>query len=113
MANRFSIARIVDQIGEDLTLVDVAITLLSDRGDPTTATNPKTTRGYVDYMTGEERVVEEGLLGIGDIIVYIDEDETNVEYLKLGNYFTINSVNYEIKNAIHNKGHYEVHASRI
>lgn len=113
MASRFGISKIIDQIGETLTLVDVTIETTSDRGDVTTSTSSKSIKGYVDYMSGDEKVVEEGLLESGDIIVFIDEDESNVSYLEVGNYFTIDSVNYEIKNVIHNKGHFEIHCRRI
>lgn len=112
MTSRFGISRIVDQVGETLSLIDVTIDNTSDRGDATTSTSSYSIDGYVDEMSGDEKVVEEGLLETGDIIVFIDEDETNVAHLEVGNYFTRNSINYEIKNVIHNKGHYEVHCKR-
>jgi len=112
VASRFGISRIIDQVGETLTLVEVSTDSISDRGDVITSTTEREIKGYVDYMTGEEKVVEEGLLTTGDIIVFVDEDEDNTNYLVVGNYFVIDSVNYEIKNVIHNKGHYECHCKR-
>jgi len=108
----FDIERIVDQVGETLVLIDVSRTY-NDRGDATETETSYTIKGCVDEMAGDEEVVTEGILEKGDIIVYIDEDADNVEYLKVGNRFTRNSINYEIKNVIHNKGHYEVHCRRI
>ena len=109
---RFSIKRIINQVGETLTLEDITLISVSDRGDPTTSTSVKTIDGYVDEMAGDEEIVEEGLLEQGDIIVFVDEEEKNVAYLKIGNKFVRNSKNYEIKNVIHNPGHYEVHCKR-
>ena len=107
----FDIKRIVDQIGETLTLTDITRTY-NDRGDATESTTDYSIKGYVDEMAGDEEIVTEGILEKGDIIVFIDEDEDNVEYLEVGNRFTRNSINYIIKNVIHNKGHYEVHCRR-
>ena len=112
--SRFSIKSIIeqDEIGEDLTLVDVSRTY-NDRGDAIENTTDLTITGYVDELSGDEEIVTEGILKRGDIIVYIDEDENNVAYLKNGNRFVRNSINYEIKNPIHNPGHWEIYASRI
>jgi len=112
MASRFSIAEIIGQVGESLTLTGVAVDIISDRGDETVTETDYNINGYVDEMSGDEKVVEEGLLTQGDIIVFIDEDETHVDQLVLGNHFTRNSIKYEIKNVIHNLGHYEVHCKR-
>jgi len=112
--SRFSIKSIIAQaeIGEDLTLVDVSRSY-NNRGDATETITEFTINGYVDEMSGDEDIVTEGVLKRGDIIVFIDEDEDNVAYLKNGNRFVRNSINYEIKNPIHNPGHWEIMCRKI
>lgn len=109
--NRFNISNIVNDVGETITLRDIT-RILSDRGTPTETINEYLIKAFVDEMSGEEKAVEEGYLEIGDLMIFIDEDEDNIRFLKRGNRIIRDSKEYEIKNIIHNLGHYEIHAHR-
>lgn len=109
----FDVKFIMDQVGEDLILSDVMQTFINDRGDSEESTTDYTIKGYVDEMSGEEDLVIEGFLKLGDLICFFDEDETNVAYLEVGNKITRNSKKYRIKNVIHNPGHYEIQCLKI
>lgn len=111
MTSRFGITGIIDQVGETLTLKNINKTL-SDRGSPTETITEHLVEAYVDEMSGEEKIVEEGHLGINDIIIFIDEGEDNIAYLRNGNRIVRGSKEFEIKNVIHNPGHFEVHCKR-
>jgi len=113
----FSIAKLVDNVGESVTIVDVSRTL-DDRGyESTTSTTNYSSKAIVQEMTAGDEEVEEGILQAGDIIAFFDENADNVSYLKNDNKLTgIASLGssrvYLIRNVIHNSGHYEVWASR-
>ena len=112
--SRFSIKSIIsqDEIGEDLTLIEVSRTF-NNRGDETETLTNHTITGHVDEMSGDEDIVTEGILGVEDLTCFFDEDEPNVKYLVGGNRLKRNSKEYVIKkDVIKNPGHYEVHAQR-
>jgi len=112
----FDISRLVDDVGESVTIVDVSRTY-TDRGGETQSTTNYTSKAVVQEMTAGDEEVMEGIINAGDIIAFFDENADNVSYLKNDNKLTgIASLGssrvYIIKNVIHNKGHYEVWASR-
>ena len=118
MTARFSIRGIVDSVGENFMMSGVSKTF-NDWGDPTESYTPYTLRGVVQVMDGSETEVIEGILQREDIIVFVDEEETNAGSIATENYFTMSGAAvglvagvYRVVNVIHNEGHYEVYAKR-
>ena len=113
---RFDIGSIVSDVGEQFTMSGVSSTF-DIYGDPTESYTNYVLSGVVEVMDGSEEEVIEGILNKEDLIVYVDEDETEVGNIVVENYFTINGANakgtYRIVNVIHNAGHYEAHAKRV
>ena len=113
MCPDFDIAYIVSQVGETFTL-RVPTTSINDEGDITeTGYDDYTIQGVIQEYDGSDKEVEEGVLRVGDITVWVDEDESNVDKLVNDNYVIRGSLKYRIKNVIHNDGHYEVYAYKV
>ena len=107
----FDIKNVIDQVGETITLTDIE-RVLNDRGDADEVETDYDLKCFVDVMSGEEETVQEGQLNAGDIILFVDQDETYVAYLLKGNRVTRSSVGFRMKNVINNSGHFEIHAKR-
>lgn len=113
----FGISNIVDQVGETVTISSVASTY-NAWGDETETYTPYVLDAVAQVMDGSETEVQEGILSIEDVILYVNSVEGNAPQLKKESYFTLSGVNtvsgvYQIENVILNPGHYEVHAKRI
>jgi len=109
----FDIDAPISMIGGTVTIKEVTVDSTTDRGDETISTTSYTIKGYIEEMDGSEDEVKSGIVVKGDIRLFVDEDESNVGYLQEKNRIVYNSTDYRIKNVIHNKGHYEVYASKI
>lgn len=108
----FDITGIVNQIGTAHYIVEVEKSL-NARGDATYIRTNYPITGIVQIMDGSEDEVREGLLAVGDIIVFYDDTQTYLSKVKLGNQILYNGKYYRIKNVIINPGHIEVHAKKM
>lgn len=113
----FDISSIVDQVGETVTISSVASTY-NAWGDPANTYTPYVMNAVAQVMDGSEDEVQEGILSIEDVVLYVNAVEGNAPRLKKESHFTLSGANtvsgvYQIANVIHNHGHYEVHAKRI
>jgi len=70
------------------------------RGDPTESTTTYSVSAVVQIMTGEEDLVKEGLLKVGDVWGVIDGADTNAAYVTEGNTFSWQSNTYKITKVI-------------
>lgn len=114
--SRFSIVRIVNQLGETIEISGITSTSYGLYDDVTHTFTKYITSGVVQIMDGSEDEVTEGILNKEDVIMFIDDDQTNSSQLKNDNYVILsgNAVGiYRIVNSIHNPDHYEVHAKRL
>jgi len=109
----FSITNIVNQIGESITVTHITARTLDDRGHSTDTTASLTVQAIVEIMDGSEDLVKEGHLRGGDLIMWADENATNASTVVTGDTISYKSKNYNVKNVIVNKGHYEFWAERI
>lgn len=115
MSMDFDIKGIVDDLGESFTLSGVSRTF-NDRGDATEAYTAYAMNGVVQVMTGDEEEVKEGIVDKEDIVIFIDENETNITSIKKDDYITISTLVsgiFLIDTIIHNSGHYELYAKRV
>ena len=113
----FGITGIVDAVGEGITISGV-ISTLNAWGDPTESYTNYVIHGVAQVMDGSEEEVAEGLLDKEDLIMFIDDGETNADKLLNNNYVALSGTVaakgvYRISNSIHNDGHYEIHAKRV
>jgi hypothetical protein len=114
----FDIKGIVNQvganaIGKTLYVVEVDTTL-NDRGDESSKTrNEYAINGVVQVLSAEDDEVKEGILRPMDLICFIDEDESNVNYLINYNELKYDNKYYKITQVIHEIGHYEILAKKI
>lgn len=74
----------------------------------------------VQMMDGESEEVKAGVLSIGDIMAFIDPDDTNISYITNDNFIIYRSNTYKIKNIIKEPSitsstwsHWEIHANKI
>jgi len=97
------IRRILDDVGESITIRDVTVSV-DDYGHSYESTTNYTVTAVVTIMNGESDEVREGILAVGDIIIYVDPDDTNANYIKLNNRIVYNNAEYKIVNVIKEKG---------
>jgi len=114
LALEFDISRLLDELGETITITDTYTgATYDDRGDMTEGTTQYTFTAIVQVMDGSEDLVKEGYLEKEDIIIFISSNSDNINVVANGNTVTWNSKNYRIVNVIQNAGHYEVHCKKI
>ena len=107
--------------GEDITVKSITITIDSYGQSTESSVSYTITDAIVEIMNGNSDVVKAGELEIGDLVAFINPDDTNIAYVVLGNEIYYDSKNYKIENVIKEHGvypgetysHYEVHAKRI
>jgi len=112
---KFDVSPIVEDIGESFTMSGVSKTY-NDYGDPTETYTDYILSGVVQVIDGSEDELAEGLLQVGDIIVFVDENEPEAGNIKTDNYLTITetvSGIFRVVNVVKNEGHIEVHGKRI
>jgi len=110
--SQFDITGIVSQIGEDHYIVETT-KVYNAQGDATITRKNYSIRGIVQVMDGSEDEVKEGLLQAEDIIVFYDDQQSELTRVKLGNQIYYNGRYYKIKNVITQNGHLEVHAKKL
>jgi len=108
----FDISCIVNQLGTSVSIVSIARAYSDYYSDATDTRTEYTSTAVVQVVDGSEDMVSEGLIQIGDIICFFDENADNVEYLMNENEIKYGSSYYKIYNFITNDGHYEVHARK-
>ena len=114
--SRFPIVSIVNEHGETIEISGITSVSYGLYDDPTNTYTKYSVSGVVQVMDGSEEEVTEGILNKEDVVMFIDDSETNSDQLKNDNYILLsgNAVGtYRIVNSIHNPDHYEVHAKRI
>ena len=109
---QFDITGIISQIGVDHFIVSVEKSFNS-QGDATITRKAYSIRGAVQVMDGSEDEVKEGYVQAGDLIVFYDDQQSELSRVKNGNQIYYGGKYYRIKNVISNDGHLEVHASRL
>lgn len=119
----FDISNLVDDLGYYFVMsgINTTISNTTDWGDPITASGVSyVLKGIPQEMDGTEMKVQEGLLQKSDVIIWVDEDETNSGEIRTDNTITMSgavvgtiSGVFRIVNVVHNEGHYEIQAKRI
>jgi len=119
MANE-DINSILEEHGETITIKDISISF-DDYGHPTESTSSYSITGLVLIMNAESDEVKEGVLSVGDAVLYVSPSDTNISYVKLNNRFVYNGSEYKIIDIIKEKGvnpgdtwsHFEVRGQKI
>ena len=112
MSNEFDISCIVNQLGTTVYIVSISKAYSEYYSDATDTRTERASTAIVQVVDGSEDMVTEGLVQVGDIICFFDENADNVEYLDNENEIKYGSSYYQIYNLIPNNGHYEVHARK-
>jgi len=111
---------LIEDTGEDIIIRTVTETVDSD-GKVSTLTSDFISTCIVLEVDANSLEYENGVLEIGDIIVWISINDVNKNKAIPGNKIIWNSTQYKIVNVIHEKdidgltkfSHYEIHAKRI
>jgi len=114
------IQKILKEHGETVTVKEISITVDSYGQQTETETN-YTITALPQIMNAESLEVQEGVLEVGDLVLFIDPEDSNISHVKLNNIVTYDGSDYKIVNVIKEKAvergktwsHYEVHAKRI
>lgn len=99
------IDRILDQLGEKVTIVEINKSFDSGTddinwGDASISTGTYEVTAEVQVQNAEDEAVEEGWLKTGDLEVYISPNDDNSDKVVRGNYIRYNSGTYQIDNVI-------------
>lgn len=115
MSYDFGIADILSDISQDDVVVISVSSTYNTRGDSTeTETEHTGSVCSVQFMDESDDEVKEGIVVLGDIQAFFDENDANASYLSNGNKIKYNNIKYKIYNVIKplGYGHYEVRATK-
>jgi len=102
------------QLGKTLVIIDRSSVKRNDRGDIIDTTDTEyNINGIVQVVTALDDEVKEGILSPFDLICFFDNKQTNLSYLKKGNFLKYEGNQYRIDNIIPEIGHTEVHAKKL
>lgn len=100
-------------IKESFTLHDITSSEVDDRGTKVDITTDYTISGSVQVVTDEQPEIKEGSVHIGDLDIFVSENESNVTKITLDDTLTWNSTNYIVDLVVKNPGHYRFFARRL
>ena len=114
------IKKILKEHGETVTIKEITINVDS-YGQQTELETNYTITALPQIMSAESLEVQEGVLEVGDLILFVDPEDVNISHIKLNNIVNYDGSDYKIVNIIKEKAvergktwsHYEVHAKRI
>jgi len=114
------IQKILKEHGETVIVKEISVTTDSYGQQTETEINYSIT-ALPQIMSAESLEVQEGVLEVGDLVLFIDPEDSNINHVKLNNIVNYDDSDYKIVNIIKEKAvekgktwsHYEVHAKRI
>jgi len=92
-----SITREISYYGETITLTIVTDSSYSKWGDSTESTSTASKTAFVQVLSQDDQIVNEGIFQAGDKLFWFKGDETNITR---GNRITHASLDYEILEVI-------------
>lgn len=110
--SQFDITGLTAQLGV-AHQVAVVTSVMNSMGDATYTRVNYSIIGIIQVMGGAEEEVQEGFLDAEDIIIFYDDQQTNLSKVCLGNQLYYGGRYYRIKNVIANDGHVEVYAKKM
>ncbi len=114
--SNFPIIHMVHDIGEAFTMSGISGKTYNNQGDATETYTAYIISGIVQVTDGTMEEVKEGLIGLGDIVTFVDETEPASGNIKVGNFVTISTTIsgiFRVVNVIRNDGHIEFYGKRI
>jgi hypothetical protein len=88
---------IIDDIGNEISIEHIESSVYNKHGDATDTTGEfPAMKAICQYLSSEDRMVQEGLYRSGDIIFWIKADDVTPDILKFRNKVIFNLAKYEI-----------------
>lgn len=114
------IQRILNDYGQTITIRSVTISTDST-GHTSESTTDKTVTGLVLVVSTDSDEAKEGVLLVGDAILYVNPSDANIAYVINDNRFVYNGNEYKITKATPEQGiqkgdtwsHFEVYGRKI
>ena len=112
----FTIKPIIDEVGGYFLFYAITYSITGERTESETSVK-YTIKGHIQVIDGSEEGFSEGTLEKEDLIIWVDNNETNIDQLKIGlkaDKIEIewNARKYKVVNFIENPGHLELQAKK-
>ena len=111
----FDVTGVINHFGlvDSIVLHDVTASDYDDRGNPVQTRVDRVVVCNVQVINREDLKDMEGNVSIGDIEIYVSEDEPYVTNFSTDDTLTWRGTTYRVNNVIPLPGHYEIEAKKV